>query len=172
MKRLDSLGLRPMTDQDIELVLLVDLPRAAEQVAQWYFDEWGRADGLTLDQVVAKVSKSVGRHTAPMLVLAKQGGELVGAAELKIREMDLFPEYEHWLGGVYVDEPARGQSIGSILIDEVLARAKAAGIEKLYLQTKILSGGLYKQHGFEPLQEVDHKDYRALVMVASIGTRK
>lgn len=104
-----------------------------------------------------------------MLVLAEEGGEVLGAAELKIREMDIYPDYEFWLGGVYVDEPRRGRGVASALVREVLSRARAAGIERLYLQTEDLSGGLYRRHGFEPIEEVDYKGHRVVVMVASTG---
>jgi hypothetical protein len=41
--------------------------------------------------------------------VSRLAGEWVGAAELKNRETAIFPEYEYWLGGVYVVEKARGQ---------------------------------------------------------------
>ena len=154
----------------MELVLLADHPASAEKVARWYFEQWGSAvPGRTLEQVIAKVSRCVSRETAPMLVLARDGGEIVGAAELKTHEMDIFPDYEFWIGGVYVDESRRGQGIASLLVSEVLSRAKDAGIKQLHLQTEDLSGGLYARHGFEPIEEVTYKGNRVLVMVAATG---
>ncbi len=104
-----------------------------------------------------------------MLVLARKGSEVVGAAALKTREMDIYPDYEFWLGSVYVADAQRGQGIASLLVDEVLSRARAAGIEQLYLQTEHLTGGLYKRHGFEPMEEVVYKGNHVLVMVAYTG---
>ncbi|MGU5793554.1 hypothetical protein ACV1DW_12020 [Aeromonas hydrophila] len=84
----------------MELVLLADAPSAAGVVASWYFDEWCRDTGrCTQEQVLAKVTAATQVDRAPLMVLARQAGEWVGAAELKIREMAMFPEYEHWLGG-------------------------------------------------------------------------
>ena len=154
----------------MELALLADNPEAVDKVAKWYFDEWASAiSGATLDRVVEKVSTFVSRESAPMLVLAKEAGEVIGAAELKTREMDIYPDYEFWLGGVYVDEKKRGRGVASSLVSEVLSRARAAGIKRLYLQTENLSGGLYTQHGFKPLGEVNDKGHRVLVMVAGTG---
>jgi GNAT superfamily N-acetyltransferase len=154
----------------MEIALLADHPEAIGKVAQWYFDEWASAvPGMTLERVVARVSTLVSRESAPMLVLAREDDEVIGAAELKIREMDIYPEYEYWLSGVYVDEKGRGKGVASLLVNEVLSRAKAAGIERLYLQTEHLSGGLYTRHGFKPLEEVRYKGYQVLVMTASTG---
>jgi len=63
-------------ENEIELILLADDPLAYKQVARWHFDY-------------------TNRDKAPLLVLAKLEGELVGFAELKIREMDIFPNYEY-----------------------------------------------------------------------------
>lgn len=151
----------------MELVLLADDPSAIEKVAGWYFEEWASdVEGVTLEQVVTKVSTFTGRDTAPMSVLAKEGDEIVGAAEFKIREMDIYPDYEFWMGGVFVDKEHRGKGVAAALVSEVLCRAKGAGVERLYLQTEDLSGGLYRQHGFEPLEEVVYKGIRVLVMEA------
>jgi GNAT superfamily N-acetyltransferase len=154
----------------MELSLLADHPEAADVVARWYFDQWAYlTPGKTLEQVKARVAASVSRQSAPMLVLARRNGVVIGAAELKIREMEIYPDKEFWLGGVYVDEAERGKGVAASLVNEVLSRAKAAGIQRLYLQTEKLDGGLYTKHGFQPLEEIFYKGRPVLVMVASTG---
>lgn len=154
----------------MELLLLADEPSAAGMVASWYFDEWCRDSGhYTQDQVLAKVMAATHVDRAPLIVLARQAGEWVGAAELKIREMAIFPEYEYWLGGVYVVEKARGQGVASLLITEILSRARGAEISKLYLQTENLTGGVYCRHGFKAVEHVNYKGVHVLVMVADTG---
>lgn len=154
----------------MELLLLADAPSAAGVVASWYFDEWCRDSGrFTQGQVLAKVMAATQVDRAPLMVLARQAGEWVGAAELKIREMAIFPEYEYWLGGVYVVEKARGQGVASLLVTEILSRARRAGISKLYLQTENLTGGVYCRHGFKAVEEVNDKGVHVLVMVADTG---
>lgn len=149
--------------------LLADEPNAANKVAQWYFDEWCRDTGrYSFEEVLEKVSASINRDRAPLIVLAKESDTLLGSAELKIREMDNYPQYEFWLGGVYVAKPFRGKGIGSALVVEVIKRAQEFGIKKLYLQTENLSGGLYSEHGFEPIEQTGSKGLTVLVMVANI----
>lgn len=154
----------------MQLVLLADRPEAVAKLARWYFDEWAHeVPGMTVEKVAARVATCTSRLGPPMLILAEEAGEVVGAAELKIREMDIYPQYEHWMGGVYVAASQRGKGVGARLVVEVMARARAAGIETLYLQTEDLGGGLYGRHGFEPIEEVDYKGHRVLVMQARIG---
>jgi GNAT superfamily N-acetyltransferase len=154
----------------MEFSLLADEPGAAITVAQWYFDEWCKDTGrYSFEFIQEKVSASTNRDQAPLIVLAKESDTLLGSAELKIREMDAYPQYEYWLGGVYVAKPARNKGIGSALVNEVVKRAEELGIKKLYLQTENLSGGLYTKHGFEPIEQTDSKGLTVLVMVAHIG---
>jgi len=153
----------------MEFSLLADEPGAANTVAQWYFDEWCKDTGrYSIEFIREKVSGAINRDQAPLIVLAKESDTLLGSAELKIREMDAYPQYEFWLGGVYVAKLARGKGIGSALVSEVIKRAQEIGIKRLYLQTEYLSGGLYSEHGFEPIEQVDSKGITVLVMVAQI----
>ena len=107
-----------------------------------------------------------------MLVLAKDSGELIGAAELKTREMDIYPQFEFWMGSVYVAADHRGKGVASKLVLEVISRARKAGIEKLYLQTEDLADGLYARYGFKPIEQADSKGITVLVMVADITERE
>ena len=157
----------------MELSLLADDPGAAETVATWYFNEWCADTGrYNKDIVLEKVSAATNRETAPMLVLAKDSGELIGAAELKTREMDIYPQFEFWMGGVYVAADHRGKGVASKLVLEVISRARKAGIEKLYLKTEDLAGGLYARYGFKPIEQADSKGITVLVMVADITERE
>jgi GNAT superfamily N-acetyltransferase len=101
--------------------------------------------------------------------VSRLAGEWVGAAELKNREMAIFPEYGYWLGGVYIVEKARGQGVASMLVTEILCCARRAGISKLYLQTENLTGGIYCRHGFKAVEEVNNKGVHVLLMVADTG---
>ena len=153
----------------MEFALLADEPSAAETVATWYFNQWCRDSGRYSEQYVREqVFSATNRDRAPLMVLAKRQGQLVGAAELKIREMADYPQYEFWVGGVYVDGPYRGQGIAAQLVVEVIARARAAGIAELYLQTEDLTGGLYAGLGFRPVEQADSKGVQVVIMVADL----
>ncbi|WP_448564021.1 GNAT family N-acetyltransferase [Thalassotalea ganghwensis] len=154
----------------MDISLLTDDPLAIKTIAHWYFDEWCKdSERFTFDEVISKVSASTNHNTAPLIIIAKIDGQLVGAAELKLREMDIYPEFEHWLGGVYVDKKYRGQKVASTLTQEIIALARRIGVKYLYLQTEDLIGGLYLSHGFKPIERVNYKGIDVLVMSAHIG---
>lgn len=154
----------------MELALLVDFPEYAPRIAEWYFDEWvSRVPGKSVEDVLEKISGSLSGSALPLMVLAIEGGNVVGSAELKEREMDIFPDFTYWLGGVYVDSDARGRGIGAALVREVIRRARRHGADTLYLQTEDLSGGLYNDLGFTPVEKVAYKGRVVLVMVAELN---
>jgi GNAT superfamily N-acetyltransferase len=154
----------------MEISLLADNPSAIDTVASWYFNEWCQDNGsYNKEEVAEKVSASINRDTAPILIIGKVNGVLAGSAELKIREMDIYPEFEFWLGGVYVTQQARGQGVASKLVKEIISLAHKIGVKKLYLQTEDLTGGLYLHHGFKPIEQVNYKGINVLVMGTNIG---
>ena len=93
---------------------------------------------------------------------------LLGAAQLKFREMSIYPEKEHWVGGVYVAEAHRGKGIARQILVELIAIAKSLKIETLYLQTEHLNGGLYGRMGWTPIEQVNYRGIDVLVMEKSI----
>lgn len=155
---------------ELELALLADRPDAASTVAGWYFNEWGRKrPGNTPKRIGAKIQGSLNRDRVPLIVLAVQGGEVVGAAELKYREMDIYPEKEYWLGGVFVVPRCRGGGVASLLASRVMEIAKSFGIHVLYLQTEHMTGGLYARLGWKPVENVQYKGTNVLVMECATG---
>ena len=154
----------------MEIVLLADHPEAAETVARWTYEAWGRVDwGRTFEQELAMTRAFAGRDAPPIQILARDGGELVGTAVLKRHEMDAVPGSELWLSGVYVRPQARRRGVASRLVEHLKARARALGVERLYLQTEDPTGGLYARHDFAPVTTVVHRGVRVLVMVATVA---
>lgn len=154
----------------MELALLADFPEYAPRVAHWYFDEWvSQVPGRTVEDVLTKVSASASRSGLPVMVIAKEGCNVIGAAELKEREMDIYPEFTYWLGGVYVDSDFRGRGTGVALVCEVIRRAKRHGVGTLYLQTEDLSGGMYNRLGFKTVEKATYKGRVVLVMAADLN---
>lgn len=150
----------------MRIVLLADREEAVPLVACWYYEEWGYLhESATLDGTVVDVRRYLNRDKMPLILLAIEGDAVLGAAELKYREMaKTFPDYEHWLGGVYVAPEHRGRSIGSVLAEAIATRAPEHGVKTLYLQTEQLDGGLYRKLGWEPLKQVQVRGPRVLVM--------
>lgn len=100
----------------------------------------------------------------PLMLVAIDAGEIVGTAQLKFREMKIYPEKEHWLGGVYVAESARKQGIAKILVESIEAEARRFAVKTLYLQTEYLDGGLYATLGWQAVEQVNYRGVDVLVM--------
>src|SRR6185503_13278459 len=152
---------------NIHIEYLADHPEFVHQIATWYFNQWGHEEpGVSVEKIYERVNSKLNRDQAPITIvaLAAGHGKPVGAAQLKIREMDIYPDREFWLGGVYVDSAARGQGVAGLLVKKVEEISKQLGIQELYLQTERLSGGLYARLGWMAVEQVDYQGRRVLVM--------
>jgi len=154
----------------MELGLLADNEGALPILAGWYFEEWGHLKkGNTLKKIIEKLQDFMNKDKIPLILLASEAGSVVGAAQLKYREMDIYPEKEHWLGGVYISKNYRGKRIAEKIIVELIPIAKQFGVNKLYLQTEYLCGGLYSRLGWQPIDKVNYHGVNVLVMEKEIG---
>jgi GNAT superfamily N-acetyltransferase len=92
----------------------------------------------------------------------------LGVAQLKLREMSIYPEKEFWLGSLFVAPDFRGRGIGSALAEEIVVIAKNFGVEELYLQTEALDGGFYQGLGWKTIETVEYNSVRVAVMVRQL----
>ncbi|XQA75264.1 GNAT family N-acetyltransferase [Xanthomonas sacchari] len=139
------------------------------QIAAWYHTAWGRGAGFSLDDELRQLQRAPDAHGLPRVLAAFDGPRLIAAVQLKYREMDAFPQYPYWLGGMYVDTAYRGRGIAGRLLAHALADAAELGLGALHLQTEHLDGGLYARHGWQPVQEADSYGTRVLLMVRQVG---
>ena len=140
-----------------------------QQLAQWYHAQWGQDAGWSLEQELQRLNPPQDAEGFPNLIAAFDDDQLVGAVQLKRREMQAFPQYEHWLGSVFVADSHRGRGLARGLVEQAAAQAVRMGVSDLYLQTEALDGGLYARLGWKPLQEADNHSYRVLVMVRRLA---
>lgn len=151
----------------MEISLLADHPQASEQIARWYYDEWtSKKLNASLEKVRADIaSRAINREQPPLSFIAHVDGRFIGVAELKLRENPDYPDYEHWLGGLFVCPEKRGNGYGGALITSTLEHASRFGITTLYLQCREQHVSLYRKYGFEILHSTEsavimsrHKD--------------
>ena len=141
---------------DLTIELLADRLEAVPRVAGWYFAEWGYLNpSATPERVRDKLVASANRDVVPLTLLAVIEQEVVGAAQLKYREMPMFPEKEHWLGGMFVAPEHRGRGIAAQLVESVVETARNLGVNTLHIQTERLDGGLYARLGWTAVEKVN-----------------
>jgi GNAT superfamily N-acetyltransferase len=149
---------------------LTDNENAIPILANWYYQEWGYLNReVNLEKVIAKLHGYLNKNKIPLIILAVENDEILGACQLRFREMDIYPEKEHWLGAVYVADNHRGRGVAEKLIDKAVSVARELGVEKLYLQTPQLGGGLYSRLGWQPVERVNYHGLEVLVMDREIG---
>ncbi len=148
---------------------LADHPQLIPDVADWYFNTWGKGvPGNTYEKLLKRVTKEANKQSLPITRIAVDGDRPVAAAQLKANELTIFAFETHWLSGVYVDKDARGRGLATALVQEIVRIARARGIKKLYLQTEALDGGLYRRLGWEPVKTVFNMGINVLVMVRQL----
>ena len=149
----------------MQFTFLADRPEAVPVVARWCFDEWGHAvAGNTFEQTCARIRGRLNRDRPPLHVLAVEGDEVIGAAQLKLREMSIYPEWEYWLGDVFVRPQSRGWGVASGLCRRAQDVAASLGIPSLHLQTEKSDGGLYARLGWRAVDRVWYGGHDVLVM--------
>ena len=149
----------------MKILFLADNESAIPTVAQWYFNEWGYLDECSsLEKVTAYVQQYLNKDKIPLMMMAVTGDQIMGVVQLKYREMAIYPDKEHWLGGVYVGVEYRGNKVAEQIIIQLIKVAQSLGVQTLYLQTEDLSGGLYHRLGWTPVEQVNNKGVDVLVM--------
>ena len=150
--------------------LLADRPEAIPTIARWYYDQWGYRDpDNSHEKTCTHIGNMLNRDHAPLHVLAIEDGRVLGVAQWKIREMDIYPDREHWLGGVYVSDQSRGRGIASRVCNKAAEIAKSFGVDRVYLQTEKLDGGLYARLGWHPMEKVHYHGVDVRVMGKDLG---
>ncbi len=154
-----------MLKNNLNLELLADSPEAIPTLARWYFGQWGHeVEGNSVEKEAEKLRGFLHRDRVPLIVVAKVDGEVVGAAQLKFREMDIFPDREIWLGAVYVLPSMRGKDVAEQMISRLVEIATRLGVQEIFLQTERLDGGLYARLGWRPLEVVTYHGVEVRVM--------
>ena len=150
----------------IDFTFLADRMDAIPIISKWYFDKWGHlVQGDSIERTRDRIEEYLNRDEIPFILVATNDNDIVGAAQLKYREMaEMFPDKEHWLGGVYVAANQRGKDYGSQIVEQIVKMAPRYGVEKLHLQTEALDGGLYARLGWTPCAQVTNHGLDVLVM--------
>ncbi len=157
-----------MSKDELNFVFLADRPDAISTVAQWYYEQWGRVPGNSVEQTIERIKGKLNCDQPPFHILAISKDRVLGVAQFKLREMSIYPEKEFWLGSLFVSPEFRGYGIGSALAEEIVVIAKKFGVKEIYLQTEALDGGLYKRLGWKTIETIENNSVLVAVMVRQL----
>lgn len=140
-----------------------------QTIANWYFDEWAYLkEGSSIESFTENLYTYLNTDRVPLMLVAVEGDKVVGAVQLKYREMTIYPDKEHWLGGVYVAKDHRRKKVAEQMILKLIEIAKSLGVKTLHLQTEHLDGGLYQQLGWQAAEQVNYRGIDVLVMAKDL----
>lgn len=151
----------------MEFSLLADHPHDAPQIAQWYYEQWGRfVPQMTPEKILEKVQQaSVNRLKIPLMWVAHIEDVLVSVLEIKYRENKNYPEYENWIGGVFTHPLYRGKGIAGALLKHAKEVAISMRVNPLYLQCENHHISFYQKNGFKILHQAQHFHLTTTIMV-------
>jgi N-acetylglutamate synthase-like GNAT family acetyltransferase len=153
----------------IEVRYLADHPELVHLLSTWFHDEWGQNNpSLNLENIEHRVRERLNRDKIPTCLVAFANSKPIATATLKIREMEIFPPLEHWLGNVYVVSEYRNQGVGSQIVESTAETARSLGVKDLYLYTKDREH-FYRRLGWITLEQVEYHGHRVFVMRRTLG---
>ena len=149
----------------MKIEFLSNQKQAIQTIAKWYFDEWAYLkEGSSIESFTEDIYTYLNTGKIPLMLVAVENKSALGVVQLKYREMTIYPEKEHWLGGVYVANDHRRKKVAEQMILKLIEIAKSLGVKTLNLQTEHLDGGLYQQLGWQAVEQVNYRGIDVLVM--------
>ena len=159
----------PIKENELKISRTEPDSAALAIVANWYFQEWGYLHpSLTQEKIRADLSEKIQRSEFESVFVAVENDSVLGACELKLNEVKQFPEYLHWIGGIFVDSEHRDKGIGSALISFAIEKCRFLKIEYLYLQTESKNEELYLKLGWHPLTNIESHGINRTIMNYSL----
>src|SRR5690349_8282468 len=120
----------------VQVSYLADHPEYVPQLAKWLFDQWGPIlDEQSLQPRIKRLEAHMNRDKLPIAWVAHVNGQLLGAAALRVHDLEGREDLTPWLGGVFVGPEFRRQGIGEALCATVENGARSRGTKTLYLFT-------------------------------------
>ncbi len=151
---------------NIAVDYLADHPDVIPVIARWLFDEWGhRSPDGSVERMADNLRDRLQRDVLPLALLAHEDKEPIGTVSLKIREVEVRPQYEHWLGTLFVAESRRRMGIGLLLVGAAADEARRLEISELYLYTRCRdTERLYERLGWAGVERLEYRGRPAVIM--------
>ena len=138
---------------------LAERPDLLPTVAAWIYNEWWTAvDGANVGTLTDLLRAHLIPDQMPITLVASLERCPVGTATLLAHDAgtEQWPELSPWLAAVYVVPEYRHRGIGAALVNAIVAKATALGVEALYLST-VGREGFYARLGWEVVDRAEDK---------------
>ena len=88
---------------------LADAPQHVEEVSRWLWEQWARADGYRLEDIVYRTRHAMGRRGVPQMLVAEEDGAPVGVVSLWHNDAKTRQDLTPWLAALYIRPDCRGR---------------------------------------------------------------
>ena len=122
------------------------------QVAEIWYNWWGKNCNLTIDDLKEIVEKRCSGEPLPIVYIAKFNDNVIGTINFLHNDAELRHELYPFIGGMYVKNEYRNKGIASKLINTLLIEV-SCNFECVYLITSL--SGFYEKFGFEFIEMTD-----------------
>ena len=140
-----------MSAEAIAIVPLQDAPNALPVCARWLNEEWGQAEGHSLEVTAEWLRDIVAPGSGEAAFVALEDGTPVGVCLLVDCDLEARAELTPWVSGFYVLPDCRRRSIGTRLLQAIIEAAKGSGAANLYLYTHTAES-LYRRLGWHLME--------------------
>jgi GNAT superfamily N-acetyltransferase len=149
-------------------VLIIDLadrPEWTATLARWHFEYWGPLTGsATLDGYLELLTGAARSRTVPPVLIAVDGHQLLGSANLVTCDLPARPALTLWLAQLFVEPTQRKHGVGAALVRAVLRRAAESGYDRAYLFTSGMLPDYYARLGWQTVERIPYLGKERTVM--------
>jgi hypothetical protein len=119
----------------IPIVKVADRPDTVPVVSRWLWEEWGRANGRTLEETSVRVAARTSVSGPEQCFVLLVDEVPVATASFVHRDLPSRPDLTPWLAGVFVQPEFRCRGFASHLVRAVEVSGRAVRILTIWLFT-------------------------------------
>jgi GNAT superfamily N-acetyltransferase len=172
-----------MTPVNVTVEFLADHPELADELARLSWAEWQsiyEQRGQTFADAVRNYQERTKIDRLPLALVAfaddpplprpRRGRKLIGTVSLKYYDLDIRPEIEIWLGGLFVIPEWRQLGVASLLMRRAVEEARRLNLGRLFLWTSSAES-LYLKLGWQPVERTEYCGKSIVIMQMNVAKR-
>lgn len=124
-----------MSRAAIDICPLGDVPHLLPLCTRWNYEQWGRADGETLEIISDAFARMVRDARGEHVLVAFVGDEPAGMVLLIDCDLESHAHLTPWVAGVYAEPDFRGKGVATALVSAAEDCARRDGHAQAWLYT-------------------------------------